>query len=174
MSVPVALALGSSLGDSATVLRLAVHALDATPGLRIERCSRVYATPPVGGVARGLFLNAVVRARTTLDPLDLLRVCKTLETRLGRRPTRRWGDRVLDLDVLLYDRAVVALPTLRVPHPRLAERDFLLAALAEAWPDAPNPWTGLPWAATLAARRAWPAVGTLPNDGVLAPARAML
>lgn len=169
-----ALALGSSLGDSATSLRLVVHALDATPGLRVVHASRVYATPPAGGVARGTFLNAALRCRTTLAPLDLLAVCKGLEVKLGRRPVRRWGDRVLDVDILLYDRAVIELSGLRIPHPRLAERDFLLAALADAWPDAPNPWTGASWASALPARRAWPVVGVLPNDGGLAPARAAL
>jgi 7,8-dihydro-6-hydroxymethylpterin-pyrophosphokinase len=57
---------------------------------------------------------------------------------------------------------VVVLPALRIPHPRLAERDFFLAALAEAWPDAPNPWTGLPWATTLPVTPRWPVVGVLP------------
>lgn len=172
--MPVALALGASLGDTARTLRLAVHALDATPGLRVERCSRVLATPPAGGVARGAFLNAVLRARTTLSPSALLAACKEIEVRLGRRPTRRWADRVLDVDILLYDRLVLATEALRIPHPRLPERDFFLAALAEAWPDAVNPWTGLRWTDTLPARGSWPVVGTLPNDGIVAPARTTL
>lgn len=151
-----------------------MHALDALPGLRVERCSRVLLTPAAGGVARGVFLNAVVRASTTLPPLELLAACKALEARLGRRPTRRWADRVIDIDILLYGREVIALPTLRVPHPRLAERDFLLAALREAWPEALNPWTGLRWSDTLPARRIWPVLGPLPNDGIVAPARRML
>jgi 2-amino-4-hydroxy-6-hydroxymethyldihydropteridine diphosphokinase len=159
---PAALALGASLGDRLRTLTLAVYALDARPDVTIVRSSRVYATAPVGGVATGGFLNAVVQIRTSLPPLELLAACKELERRLGRRPTRSWADRVLDIDILLYDRRVVTEPALRIPHPRLAERDFFLAALAEAWPDAPNPWTGLPWAATLRARRAWPIAGVLP------------
>jgi 2-amino-4-hydroxy-6-hydroxymethyldihydropteridine diphosphokinase len=160
--VPAALALGASLGNRERALSLAVRALDARPDLTVVRASRVYATRPIGGVARAGFLNAVVRVQTSLSPLDLLAVCKDLERRLGRRPTRSWADRVIDLDVLLYDARIVTEPGLRIPHPRLAERDFFLAALAEAWPDAPNPWTGLPWATTLPARAIWPVVGVLP------------
>ncbi|MDP2312476.1 MAG: 2-amino-4-hydroxy-6-hydroxymethyldihydropteridine diphosphokinase [Pseudomonadota bacterium] len=157
-----ALGLGASLGDRARALRLAVYALQARPDVHVEAASRVYATSPVGGVASHGFLNAVIRVRTTLPPLALLQVCKAIEQRLGRRPTRRWADRVLDIDILLYGDQVVAEPGLRIPHPRLAERDFFLAALAEAWPDAPNPWTRLRWTDTLRARGAWPVVGTLP------------
>ena len=158
----VALGLGASLGDRLATLRLAVRALHARPDVDVLRISPVYATPPAGGVATGGFLNAVLLARTSLAPEALLDVCKGLEQRLGRRPTRRWADRVVDLDVLLYERAVVATPRLRVPHARLAERDFFLQGLAAAWPDAPNPWTGLPWAASLPPRRRFPVVAVLP------------
>ncbi len=161
-AVDVALALGASMGPRLQTLNLAVRALDARPDLAIVKCSRVIATPPVGGVAHQGFLNAVVRARTTLSPLALLDVCKALEVRLGRVPARSWADRMIDVDVLLYDNRVVTEARLRVPHPRLAERDFFLACLAEAWPEAPNPWTGLPWAATLPARRHYPVAGVLP------------
>lgn len=160
--VDVALALGASMGDRAGALALAVRALDAAPDLVVTRCSRVFATPAAGGVARQGFLNAVIRARTTLAPLELLDRCKAVERRLGRRPARSWADRVLDVDLLLYGKRIVATERLRVPHARLAERDFFLQALAEAWPDAPNPWTGLPWAAALPPRRTYPVVGTLP------------
>ena len=160
--VDVALALGASLGDRAGSLRLAMRALDAHPELTITRCSRIYATAPVGGVAHQGFLNAVVRIRTPLGPLALLDLCQALERRLGRRRARSWADRMLDIDILLYGAAVIATERLRVPHARLAERDFFLACLAEAWPEAPNPWTGLPWAARLPASRAYPVVGVFP------------
>jgi 2-amino-4-hydroxy-6-hydroxymethyldihydropteridine diphosphokinase len=160
--VDVALALGASLGDRAGSLQLALRALDAHPELAIVRCSRIYATQPVGGVAHQGFLNAVVRVRTPLAPLALLDLCQELERRLGRRRARSWADRVLDIDILLYGTAVIATERLRVPHARLAERDFFLACLAEAWPEAPNPWTGLPWAARLPASRAYPVVGVFP------------
>ncbi len=160
--VTAALGLGASLGDRARALRLAAYALDARPDVEVEAASRILATPPVGGVATSGFLNVVLRIRTTLAPRALLTVCKEIETRLGRRPTCRWADRVVDLDILLYDARVVTDPLLRIPHPRLAERDFFLAGLAEAWPEAPNPWTGRPWTEALRARRVYPAVGVLP------------
>jgi 2-amino-4-hydroxy-6-hydroxymethyldihydropteridine diphosphokinase len=160
--VDVALALGASLGDRAGSLQLAMRALDAHPELTIVRCSRIYATPPVGGVAHQGFLNAVVRIRTPLAPLALLDLCQALERRLGRRRARSWADRVLDIDILLYGTTVIATERLRVPHARLAERDFFLTCLAEAWPEAPNPWTGLPWAARLRASRAYPVVSVFP------------
>jgi 2-amino-4-hydroxy-6-hydroxymethyldihydropteridine diphosphokinase len=163
MSTTAALALGSSIGDRQRTLHLATRALDAQPGLRVVHASRIHATPPVGGVARASFLNAVLRVETELAPLALLATCKHLEVRLGRRPSRSWADRVLDIDVLLFGADVIRTPTLHVPHPRLAERDFLLEALWECWPDAPNPWTRAPWAATLRSRRAYPIVGTLPR-----------
>lgn len=156
----VAIAFGASMGDRFRTLLLALHALDAQPELDIRRVSRVYATAPVGGVARTGFLNAVALADTTLSPRALLVLCKTLELRLGRRPTRSWADRIIDLDVLVYGDRVVVEEGLRVPHPRLVERDFFLGALAEVWPEAKNPWTGLSW---LASRRTYPIVGVLPR-----------
>lgn len=159
----VALGLGASLGDRATSLQLALRALDARPDLEMVRVSRTYLTTPVGGVARRGFYNLVVRARTTLVPEALLDVCKALEVRLGRRPSRSWADRVIDVDILLYDRRTVTTNRLRIPHPRLAERAFFLYALYEAWPDAPNPWTGVPWRDRLPVRAAWPVVDVLPG-----------
>lgn len=163
MTTPAALALGASLGDRARTLLLAARAVDAQAGIRVVGSSAILATPPVGGVARRSFLNAVLYIETDLAPAELLATCKGLEVRLGRRPTRSWADRVIDIDVLLYGRLVLTTGTLRVPHPRLAERDFFLQALAEAWPDAPNPWTGAPWSNTLRSRREYPAVARIPR-----------
>lgn len=161
-SVPVAIAFGASLGDRAATIRLALHALDATAGLHLVRASRVYATAAVGGAAGAVFFNSVALFETTLAPLQLLPLLKALEVRLGRRPTRRWADRVLDLDLLLYDGRVVVEPGLRVPHPRMVERAFVLTPLREAWPDAVNPYTGLRYADTLPFVPL-PVVGVLPR-----------
>jgi 2-amino-4-hydroxy-6-hydroxymethyldihydropteridine diphosphokinase len=156
-----ALALGSSVGDRARSLRVAARLLDATDGIDVLAASAVHATAPFGGVARGVFFNAVCRVTTTLEPEGLLARAKDVESRLGRRPGRRWGDRVVDVDVLLYGDRVVRRPRLVIPHPRLAERDFVLAELYACWPEAPNPWTGRPWAEGLPVRRGWPVVGAL-------------
>lgn len=163
MPTTAALSLGASIGDRLRSLRLAGRVLDAQPAVRVVRSSAVHATPPVGGVARAPFLNAVLRIETTLAPTQLLALCRTVELRLGRRPTRSWADRILDIDVLLYGQSMLSAAGIRIPHPRLAERDFLLEALAEAWPEAVNPWTGLPWVATLRARRTYPVVAPYPR-----------
>ena len=157
----VAISLGSSLGPRLQHLQAAVATLQVQPGLHLLHASRVSWTPPAGGVARSAFLNAVLKAETTLPPLSLLQLCKSLEARLGRRPARRYAERVIDVDLLLYGDQIVQAPALLVPHPRLAERDFFLDLLAEVWPSAPNPFSGRPWAEGLPPRRHWPRVGSL-------------
>ncbi|MDP2307648.1 MAG: 2-amino-4-hydroxy-6-hydroxymethyldihydropteridine diphosphokinase [Pseudomonadota bacterium] len=164
--VPVAIAFGASLGDRAASIRLALHALDATEGLRLVRTSRLYATAAVGGAAGAVFFNAVARFETTRTPSELLPILRALEVRLGRRPTRRWADRVIDLDLLLYGRQVVTEPGLRIPHPRMVERAFVMTPLREAWPDAINPYTGLRYADTLPAPPL-PVVGVLPQPALV-------
>lgn len=157
----VALSLGSSLGPRLQSLQRAVAALEVQPGLHLLKASQVSWTPPVGGVARSPFLNAVLYAETSLNPLELLDLCKMLEQRLGRQPARRFAERRIDVDVLLYGDQIVRAPRLFLPHPRLAERDFFLDLLAEVWPEAPNPYSGRPWTDGLPALRRWPRVASL-------------
>lgn len=145
----VAVSLGTSMGDRARTIRAAWACLARLPHTRPVSASRVYETPPFGGVARAPFLNAVVTLDTELEPEPLRALLQRTEARLGRRPARRWADRVLDLDLLLFGDLRVDEPRLVVPHPRLAERPSLLAMLYEAWPDAPDPATGLPWRVAL-------------------------
>ena len=140
-----AVSIGASLGPRERTVRMAWACLRGLPTTDAAGASRVYETAPVGGVARRPFLNAVVTLSTALSPEALADELHRIEHRLGRRPARRWADRVLDLDLLLYDARVVALPGLSVPHPRLAERPFLLAMLAEAWPGATEPGSGRRW-----------------------------
>jgi 2-amino-4-hydroxy-6-hydroxymethyldihydropteridine diphosphokinase len=161
-AVPFALALGSSLGDGPGLLGLAVRALVADPDVRLTGWSRVYRTPPAGGVARGAFHNAAVAGLTRHPAYALLESCRAIEARLGRRHARRWADRALDIDVLLYGAEVLVEPSLVVPHPRMRERDFVLVPLAEAWPDARDPRDGSLLAALPAARGRLPAVALLP------------
>lgn len=161
-------ALGSSLGPSRSVFRTAVSLLSADPGVSELRPSRIFATPPAGGVARRPFLNAAVRLTTSLPPEALLALCRAIERRLGRRPTRRWADRVLDLDLLLYDSWTVDSAHLTLPHPRLATRDFQLLPLLDCWPDVPGPWRGL-----ASGMAPLPIVGVLPRLPI-APRSAIL
>lgn len=162
-------ALGSSIGPSARLLGLAVSLLSATPGIDTVLPSRIFLTPPAGGVARRPFLNAAVRISTDLAPLALLTRCRQIEVRLGRRPTRRWADRLVDLDLLVYEDAEMNTSDLTLPHPRMHDRPFQLLPLLDCWPDAPGPWRGL-----AAGMRALPIVGVLRRTLPPAPRSAIL
>ena len=129
------LALGSNLGDRLGFLRTAVHALGATAGITVTAVSQVYETAPVGGPEQGPYLNAVVAVDTDLSAAQLLAVAHRLEDEAGRVRAARWGARTLDVDVLLVGNERVDTPELTVPHPRLAERGFVLAPLADVAPD---------------------------------------
>ena len=124
------LGLGSNLGDRAGHLRAAVDALDD-----VVAVSPVYETDPVGGPEQGPYLNLVVELATDRDPRGLLAVAQALEAAAGRVRGERWGPRTLDVDVLWVDGAELDEPDLQVPHPRLWERRFVLAPLADLAPD---------------------------------------
>jgi 2-amino-4-hydroxy-6-hydroxymethyldihydropteridine diphosphokinase len=133
MSHLVYLALGTNLGDRLANLTSAIQALP--PTVQPLAASRVYEPPPWGYVDLPAFLNQVIQAQTELAPLDLLAWLKRLETELGRQPGLRYGPRLIDLDILLYDDLQLETPALTVPHPRLSERAFVLAPLADLAPD---------------------------------------
>jgi len=92
-------------------------------------------TAPVGPQEQPFYLNLVGEMVTDLSPLGLLRAAKRIERRVGRRPTYRWGPRVLDIDLLLYDGLRLELPGLSIPHPRMAEREFVMKPLAQIAPE---------------------------------------
>jgi 2-amino-4-hydroxy-6-hydroxymethyldihydropteridine diphosphokinase len=126
--------LGSNLGDRRQHLRSAVEALRA--GGDLVAVSDVYETEPVGGPEdQGSFLNLVVELETADTPRALLGRCQALEEAAGRVRTVHWGPRTLDADLLLVEGERVDEPDLTVPHPRMAERRFVLAPLAELAPD---------------------------------------
>lgn len=135
MGVVAFLGLGSNLGDRLTNLQAAVDALQTEPGLRVTASSRVWETVPVGGPPQPDFLNAVIRAETDLSARDLLDVARRVEQRMGRVRKERWGARSLDVDILLYDEEQIDEPELVVPHPRMAQRAFVLLPLLELDPD---------------------------------------
>jgi 2-amino-4-hydroxy-6-hydroxymethyldihydropteridine diphosphokinase len=135
--------LGSNLGDRKTELDAAVAALAQAPGIDVRAVSRYHETAPVGGPkGQGDYLNAAAAVETTLEPLDLLHLLQEIERRGGRVRTVRWGPRTLDLDLLLFGDRVIATAELQVPHPRMAERLFVLEPLAEIAPGAVDPVTG--------------------------------
>jgi 2-amino-4-hydroxy-6-hydroxymethyldihydropteridine diphosphokinase len=124
------LGAGSNLGDRAAHLRGAVGAMPD-----VVAVSPVYETDPVGGPDQGAYLNLVVELDTQLDARALLEVCRALERAAERVREVRWGPRTLDVDVLWVDGEIVDEPDLQVPHPRMWERRFVLAPLAELAPD---------------------------------------
>jgi 2-amino-4-hydroxy-6-hydroxymethyldihydropteridine diphosphokinase len=131
----VTLALGANLGDRLAALQRAVDVLDAE-GVRAIACSRVWETAAVGGPeGQPAFLNAVVRAETSLDADGVLEAAHAAERALGRVRDVRWGPRTLDVDVLLYDGLVRDDPALTIPHPRMTERAFVLLPLLDVDPD---------------------------------------
>lgn len=140
MTRQVFLSLGSNLGDRAGNLRAALSALRRE--MVVTRVSSLWDTKPVGEVAQPDFLNLVVEGRTDLAPTALLSTVKRIERAVGRRPTYRWGPRVLDIDIVLYGDLVVDLPELVIPHPAMVERAFVLAPLAEIAPRAIEPRSG--------------------------------
>src|SRR5208337_3709957 len=131
--------LGSNLGDREAYLETARRALTDGEGIFLIGVSSLYETEPVGYTEQGWFLNQVVEVATGLDPWELLRVLQGIEQDLGRQRLIRWGPRVVDLDLLLYGDIVLNSPELTVPHPRLYERSFVLAPLAEITPDHVHP-----------------------------------
>jgi 2-amino-4-hydroxy-6-hydroxymethyldihydropteridine diphosphokinase len=134
--------LGASLADRRARIELAVRLLALQPELELLACSRIYRTPPWGGVARNPFLNAAVLLRTRAAPETLLALCKALEARLGRRSGLRWGDRALDLDLLWMGEHLVAREDFVLPHPRIAERAFVVLPMEDVLPGGRDPVSG--------------------------------
>ena len=127
--------LGANLGDREGSLRAAVDALAALPGVRVAAVSSFRDTAPVGYVDQPRFLNGAVALDTTLGARELLDALLEVERSLGRtREGPRYGPRTIDLDLLLYGDETIDEPGLRVPHPRLSERAFVLEPLAELDP----------------------------------------
>jgi 2-amino-4-hydroxy-6-hydroxymethyldihydropteridine diphosphokinase len=129
-----ALSLGSNLGDKRANLGRAIERL-SDHGVQILARSADYRTPPWGPVAQDWFVNACLLVRTGRSPQALLDLCLEVEGELGRVRDRRYGPRVIDIDILTYDDLVLDTPDLTIPHPRLRERAFVLVPLAEIAPD---------------------------------------
>jgi len=136
----VYLSLGSNVGDRQAHLQAALDRL-AVPELRILRVSPTYETEPLEYTAQGWFLNLVAEAEGDLSPSRLLGRIQTIERALGRIRTVPKGPRTIDIDILLFGNAVVRTARLEIPHPRMAERRFVLAPLADLAPDLRHPVT---------------------------------
>jgi len=134
------IALGSNLGDRAENLRQAREQI-AAEDLRVLRVSSIYETAPRDVEDQPWFLNQVIECETDLFPRQLLARLQKIERAMGRKRRIKKGPREIDLDILLFGDAVVKAPELEVPHPRLAERRFVLEPLAELAPDKKHPRT---------------------------------
>jgi len=135
------LGLGSNLGDRAANLRAALKAL--APHITVVAESAMYETPPWGVKDQPGFLNMTVRGETELTPAALHEHIKQTERDLGRTPTYRWGPRLIDIDILLYEDLIVDTPDLVIPHPHMHRRPFVLVPLESIAPEVVHPVLGL-------------------------------
>ena len=132
------LSLGSNLGDRAANLERAIEALSEI-GVRVLHRSSIYETEPVDFLAQPWFLNCVVEAETPFAPRPLLEGLQSIERKLGSRKLVARGPRIIDLDVLFYETNVIHEAGIEIPHPRLAERRFVLVPLVELAPEFCHP-----------------------------------
>jgi 2-amino-4-hydroxy-6-hydroxymethyldihydropteridine diphosphokinase len=138
----VYLSLGSNVGDRDENLKAAIAALPAA-GVQVRRVSSFYETEPVDYLDQAWFLNCVVQAETELPPLELLRRLRGVEARMGSKKLIAKGPRLIDIDILLYGQETMDTSELQVPHPRMAQRRFVLVPLAEIAPGLRHPsWSG--------------------------------
>ncbi len=135
----VYLGLGSNKGDRLQYLKSAVRGIAEFGRTSVVKTSSVYETEPVGKKDQSEFLNSVIRIETTLAPDELLKELKSLERKLGRSETVRWGPREIDIDILYYDNVVSDVTSLRIPHAEIANRRFVLIPLCEVAPDLMDP-----------------------------------
>lgn len=158
VELPVVLALGSNLGDRESTLRNAVQAISRIDGVSVEAASSLVQTPALtlAGVDHSApaYLNAVVLARSALEPHVLLEQLQHVETEYGRVRDERWGDRTLDIDIVTFAHLLVDDEKLTIPHPRAAERAFVLVPWLQLDPGAALPGLG----------RATELLATIEND----------
>lgn len=129
------LGLGSNMGDRKQFLHDALKLLMNHPQIKVSVVSSLYETKPWGYVEQDVFMNLVVEIETELSPLALLAYCLEIEQELGRVRKIKWGPRVIDVDVLLYDKLTLETEKLTIPHPFMTQRDFVMIPLAEIAPQ---------------------------------------
>ena len=136
----VAIGLGASIGARRRAVEVAIRQLSSIEGVTFIRCSRWVRTRPLaGGSARGWFLNGVALFEVSIALSDLLTHCRAQEDALGRHRNITWGDRPLDIDIILAEETILNDLNLTIPHPALYDRPFVIQPLLEIWPNAIDP-----------------------------------
>jgi len=135
----VFIGFGSNQGDSVAIINGAIALLRENSQIEIEEVSSFYRTKPEGLESQPWFVNGVIKCTAEIEPEEMLRLLREIESRFGRVRRERWGPRTLDLDILAYGDRIVNLPDLTIPHPRLHERRFVLVPLQEIAPDWNHP-----------------------------------
>lgn len=131
--------IGTNMGDRKKHIAEAIQLLEKQTDVKIIRTSALYVTEPIGYVGQDWFLNCVVEVMTALPPHELLSHCMAIEEQMGRTRTMQWGPRIIDLDILLYNDAVIDDDELTIPHPNMDKRRFVLVPLVEIAPDIIHP-----------------------------------
>jgi 2-amino-4-hydroxy-6-hydroxymethyldihydropteridine diphosphokinase len=139
----VYIGIGSNLGDRKANTLEALDRVSKLPGTRVVRASSLYESEPLGD-AKTWFVNSVIEIETEFDPEDLLKKLKAIEKAMGRKRVKgkRWGSRIIDLDILLCNQEIVEKRSLKIPHPELHKRRFVLLPLAELAPQLIHPQLG--------------------------------
>lgn len=137
--VPAYISFGSNIGDRNKNIERAVEYLKELDGISVKKISSIYETDPAGGPPQGKFLNGVIEIETSLLPDELLDRLKGIESRLGRVKTQENGPRTIDLDILFYGDIVIDGERIKIPHPRMHGREFVLRGLNEIAPDFLHP-----------------------------------
>lgn len=133
------LGLGSNLGNRMQNMEVAVKFLSSDPNISISRLSRIRETKPYGKLDQADFLNQVIEIETKLSATELLTACQKVEGQLKRERLEKWGPRTIDIDILFYGNEIIEQEALRIPHPDLENRSFVMEPLNELSPDFVHP-----------------------------------
>ena len=125
--------IGSNLGDRRKYIENAIQKLNETKGIEVKKVSSIYETDPLGGPIQGKYLNGVIEIETEIEPRELLTRLLDIEIQLGRKRTVKNGPRTIDLDILLFGDKKIDEPGLKIPHPRMQRREFVMKPLKEIY-----------------------------------------
>jgi len=134
------LGLGSNIGDREGYLRKALTGIQRIQGTKIKKCSMLYETEPWGDKQQGIYLNCVIEIETKFEPDDLLNHLKRIEQEAGREPREKWAEREIDIDILLYGDRISEALSIKIPHPEIQNRKFVLIPLNEIASDLIHPY----------------------------------